>query len=302
MKYIVYKTTCSVNGKIYIGVHSTEDPNVFDGYIGDGIASYFQHYIKYPKWPFHFAVAKYGLENFIRETLFIYDSEEEAYNKEAELVNSEFIAKEDNYNIAIGGQYIKKIGAPIYQFSLDGELIASFKNAKEASSSTGINESTIRYSAREKVARVGYLWSWNENIDPKEYYIKSYKVYYIYDLDGFYVTCFDNVSDCAEFLMQKDYSNISRALKCGYKVNGYFVTDQKLDYIKVQVTKNNGKLNRYSINGDYIDSFDTTAEAKSKLNLKLANLSAAIKKGGMCNGYYWTRSDNPPEHINVKKK
>ena len=49
MKYIVYKTTCSVNNKIYIGVHCTEDPDIFDGYIGDGISSYFQYYIKHPK-------------------------------------------------------------------------------------------------------------------------------------------------------------------------------------------------------------------------------------------------------------
>ena len=302
MKYIVYKTTCSVNNKIYIGVHGTEDPDIFDGYIGDGISSYFQYYIKHPKWPFHFAVAKYGFENFTRETLFIYDSEEDAYNKESELVNIEFISKDNNYNVALGGQYIKKLSAPIYQFSLDGKFIQKFDNAKEAGNSTGINPSTIRYSAREKVARLGYLWSWNEDINPEEYYIKSYKVYYIYDLDGFYVTCFDNVSDCANFLMQKDYANISRALKCGYKVNGYFVTDQKLDYIRIQVTKNNGQLNRYSTNGDYLDSFDTAAEAKKKLNLKLANLSAAIKKRGLCNGYYWTRTDKPEKHINVKKK
>lgn len=97
---------------------------------------------------------------------------------------------------------------------------------------------------------------------------------------------FDNVSECASFLEQNDYGNISRALKCGYKVHGYFITDQKLDCVKIQVTKNNGKLNRYSLNGDYIDSFDTAKDARKKLNLKLGNLSAAIRKGGMCNGYY----------------
>ncbi len=32
MNYIVYKTTCLVNNKIYVGVHRTEDPNIFDGY------------------------------------------------------------------------------------------------------------------------------------------------------------------------------------------------------------------------------------------------------------------------------
>lgn len=49
MKYIVYKTTCLINDKIYIGVHKTTDPNIFDGYIGDGIATYFTYFIRNPK-------------------------------------------------------------------------------------------------------------------------------------------------------------------------------------------------------------------------------------------------------------
>ena len=32
MKYIVYLTTNLVNNKIYIGVHQTDNPDVFDGY------------------------------------------------------------------------------------------------------------------------------------------------------------------------------------------------------------------------------------------------------------------------------
>ena len=36
MKYIVYKTTNLINGKIYIGVHRT-NPDIFDGYIGCGV-------------------------------------------------------------------------------------------------------------------------------------------------------------------------------------------------------------------------------------------------------------------------
>lgn len=33
MKYIVYYTVCTENNKIYIGVHKTENPEVFNGYI-----------------------------------------------------------------------------------------------------------------------------------------------------------------------------------------------------------------------------------------------------------------------------
>lgn len=34
MKYIVYQTINKINNKIYIGVHKTEDPDIFDGYLG----------------------------------------------------------------------------------------------------------------------------------------------------------------------------------------------------------------------------------------------------------------------------
>lgn len=37
MKYIVYRTTCLINNKIYVGVHHTDDPNIFDGYLGRGL-------------------------------------------------------------------------------------------------------------------------------------------------------------------------------------------------------------------------------------------------------------------------
>ena len=36
IKYIVYITINLCNGKLYIGVHKT-NPDVFDGYIGNGI-------------------------------------------------------------------------------------------------------------------------------------------------------------------------------------------------------------------------------------------------------------------------
>ena len=74
MKYIVYCTTCLENGKIYIGVHKTEDPDIFDGYIGCGLTCVPKH----PKTAFHYAVKKYGYKKFKRATLFVYDKIDDA--------------------------------------------------------------------------------------------------------------------------------------------------------------------------------------------------------------------------------
>jgi hypothetical protein len=71
MTYTVYKTVNKVNGKFYLGVHKTSDPN--DEYLGSG--TYIER-----------AVPKYGRENFRKDILFLYDTQEEAWVKENELV------------------------------------------------------------------------------------------------------------------------------------------------------------------------------------------------------------------------
>ena len=86
--YLIYKTTCLVNGKIYIGQHQTYNLN--DGYIGSGIA-------------LNEDIEKFGRENFRTEILFDFNNFTDMDNKERELVNESFIARTDTYNIILGG-------------------------------------------------------------------------------------------------------------------------------------------------------------------------------------------------------
>ena len=86
--HLIYKTSNKINGKIYIGVHSTN--KVLDTYLGSG------NLIK-------LAIKKYGKENFYKEILFIFESREEALKKELELVNDCFCKRPDTYNIILGG-------------------------------------------------------------------------------------------------------------------------------------------------------------------------------------------------------
>jgi len=88
MFYLIYKITNNINKKIYIGSHKTKNKD--DGYMGSG--KYLNH-----------AINKYGVENFTKEILFVFDNAKEMYDKEAEIVNDDFLAEENTYNLKRGG-------------------------------------------------------------------------------------------------------------------------------------------------------------------------------------------------------
>jgi hypothetical protein len=90
MVHTIYKITNKVNGKIYIGKHSCSSIDEEDGYMGSG------KIIKK-------SIEKYGIENFTKEILFVFDDEIMAYDKEKEIVNEEFVKRKDVYNLIIGG-------------------------------------------------------------------------------------------------------------------------------------------------------------------------------------------------------
>lgn len=87
--HFLYKTTNKLNGKVYYGIHSTN--NIEDGYLGSG--SYFYR-----------ALNKYGRENFQREILEFFDNREDLVKAEKELVTEEFVKDFNCYNTQLGGE------------------------------------------------------------------------------------------------------------------------------------------------------------------------------------------------------
>jgi hypothetical protein len=119
MFYLIYKITNTVNGKIYVGSHKTRDQN--DGYLGSG--KYLKH-----------AFDKHGIDKFVKEILFVYDNAKEMYAKEAEIVNDEFLAEENTYNLKRGGfggfDFINENGKQNKRsFTLDDSIKGATKSA-----------------------------------------------------------------------------------------------------------------------------------------------------------------------------
>lgn len=83
-----YKITNLINDHYYYGVHSTS--NLDDGYMGSGKR-------------IQYAIKKYGIENFKKDILKFFDTPEEAYNYEAEVVTEQLVKSKECYNLKLGG-------------------------------------------------------------------------------------------------------------------------------------------------------------------------------------------------------
>lgn len=105
MMYLIYRTTNTVNGKIYIGKHQTS--NLEDTYLGSGIA-------------LKRAIVKYGRESFARDILHVCESESHMNDLERAIVNEDFVARSDTYNMCIGGE-----GGPIFKGRSHSDLTRS---------------------------------------------------------------------------------------------------------------------------------------------------------------------------------
>lgn len=126
--HIIYKITNSINGKFYIGKHSTN--NIEDNYLGSSKILYR-------------AIKKYGKENFTKEILDIFYTEQEALDKESELVNETFVNRKDTYNLTLGGSG---------SFYAAGKSSKNFVTVKDQNGNTRrVSTSDSRYLSGELV-------------------------------------------------------------------------------------------------------------------------------------------------------
>jgi hypothetical protein len=87
--HFLYKTINLLNGKFYIGAHSTN--NLEDGYLGSG------RLLRY-------SINKNGIENFQIERLEFFEDKEKLFDREKEIVNESLLRDPSCMNLMIGGR------------------------------------------------------------------------------------------------------------------------------------------------------------------------------------------------------
>lgn len=144
MFYTVYKITNLVNNKIYIGVHKTS--NLEDNYMGSGLL-------------IRKAIEKYGIENFKKEYISIFDNAEAMFNMESELVNEDFVKDVNAYNIKLGGEggfdYINK-NALNKNHVFNGQEFKGKKHTEETKKKIG--ETNSKHQTGEGNSQFGTMW------------------------------------------------------------------------------------------------------------------------------------------------
>lgn len=252
MKYIVYLTTnlkSQINGinRIYVGVHKTEDPSIFDGYLGCGCYINQPSTYMYPKTPFQYAVKKYGVRSFRREILFIFDNKQDAYNKEAEIVNIDFLKQAHTYNACLGGISYNNY-KPLYQFTLDGVLIKKWDYSIEAYEFYNVPMEKFEYAIHDKHPLFDSLWATQNNINLTEYSTKTWgepKVTHLYSKEGKWLKEFLSRKECAEYIGTKEEVIVKAIKQDSLVLKQYYVSDSLVDEIKPKARKQYAKSKIY---------------------------------------------------------
>lgn len=309
MKYIVYCTINKCNWKIYVGVHETENPDKFDGYLGNSINRFdINPELRHPKLPFHKAIKKYGYDSFERITLQIFDKLEDALKLEGEIVNESFLKRKDVYNICLGGGMPPLHNKEIYQYSLDGKCIAKYNSLVEAANAVNGFGNQIGQAALHKYISYNYYWSFEKYdlLDLSKYKNKQSIPVYIYDLNGEFIKEYKSMMDCVRDL-NISLSNVQRAIGIGNKCKGYYIsTILSNRFVKPKVEITTGLIHQYNLSGEYIKSYQDKDELPKGLDIYAINRS--IKMNRTYGGYIWLRGEKrdsilPHENVSqIKRK
>lgn len=320
--YVVYKHT-SPSGKVYIGI-TCQNPPEKRWMNGRGY--------KYNEY-FSRAISKYSWQNFLHEILIENLTQQEAEQKEIELIAYYKSADRNfGYNLDLGGTGAGKVSeetkrkmsefgkgknvVPVIQYSRSGEFIAKYNSIVEAADKNGLFYSAISACCRNIVKTAGdYIWRYegdqltkehiewcNANAqDEKKMPIKQYT------MNGEFVKEYES----AEYVYRMygfNAPSIRQCCKYSRRSSDGFIWQ----YSDVELTEeyiqwcNNGLRDRfvpvtqYTLGGELIKEFDSMTLASESTGISVQGISNCCNNiNKTSGGFIWRYSSEEltKEHI-----
>lgn len=298
-KFIVYLTTNKINGYIYVGVHKTKNPDIFDHYLGEGAYDNKPSSYNKAKCHFHQALMKYGVSNFYRQTLKVFDNLEDALLMEGDIVNEEFVERTNTYNMVIGGECPPLHNKKVYEFNLQGELIKTWNSIKDINETYNCNDARIRMCIKDKRSFNNSYWSFDNSINISEYRLSARGYVIQYDKYGNNINSFENAT-IASIKLDIPKQTIINAVFNRTICHGYYFLKADEDIKNLLLEKSSKKsakytpVYRYDLNGNFDKEYDTISDAAKDVNGSHGNIIRAIKNNKTSCGYRWSyvKSEN----------
>ena len=183
------------------------------------------------------------------------------------------------------------IPIPVYQWSLDGDLIGVYESAAEASRQTGICVTGISNN-RLKVQKSagGFIWTYKDTFPGEPIYTKpvgnrtkgripkNRVSVYQWSLDGDLVKCFESLAH-AEKETKISFKSISNNIRGKSKSAGGFIWSYENEFPGLDREpggKKKIKVSQFDKDGKFIKQFDSMSEAAKELGLHMNSISRCV--------------------------
>lgn len=297
----VYVHTNIVNNKKYVGI-TRRNPELRwangKGYKGQVFGA---------------AIEKYGWDKFEHEILYSGLTQEEAEQKEVELIDFwNTCDRNFGYNRHPGGDVVKNPPhkcKEIYQYSIEGNFINKYGSVSQAclqvcgDNNALSRETTLLSTMRKGLDHVayGYRWSYEylgEKIEAIEPMHQLNKKVYQYSLNGDFLNEFSCVTE-AERATGVSNSNICACCKGRHRyVNDFQWSYEKNDKLppidKTQlryensIKKQEKAVYQYNLQGDYIGCYKSLSMAQRETNVSFKKISKCChQQQKQTGGFMW---------------
>lgn len=292
MKFIVFETINLDNGKIYVGIHRVNDPEVFDGYLGDGVDIHLPESYNKSKTQLQSAVQRHGINAFKRITLKEFNNINDATDFYMLIVNEDFIKRTDNYNSIASPSICRRQRVNAFTFS--GGHVGKWDSIDEAADDLHVSKEHVIICINTRTNCKNVYLSFDESIDVDLYSNMPRGAIAQYNRDGVLINTYRDIpSAAAQLDIPKDA--VARAVSMRATCSGYRFMRISEDIRKVLGKKSAIELTttvpvyRYTLRGEFDAAFDSIKEAaKGTPNISTGKIIRAIKMNRACRGYKWS--------------